>query len=462
MKEELRIHSFIHFKGTIRMCLEDGCDQIFKTGRLLRIHMQKHEVKKSFQCPTCGEYFTFNTGLAKHIRLNRCKGPVETSDKSRDDLNLEIAMRQLEEITNSKKQGDEVKKEAKIESDHKYENTPHENDSDVDFEENLPQVELKQPPLIKSRAGRSHLVYTCDYCGKSIKYKKNIEEHMKIHKSRGHYQCKVCMIEFKSRKALVDHSLSEHQVKLQVVKGEHICNICGRQFDNRSSYLAHKLCHDESARNHVCNVCSAAFKTLGNLRRHEATHTETRNYHCHDCQKSFKTKLALKVHRESVHAPLKIFVNCPVCEAIVQEKTLKSHMKTKHTAEGQQKPFMCTVCNATFRTEKIGERHYEHVHERKRLGTTYRCPECPELEFYRQSELKEHSFEHFNGIIYQCDCQKMFKTKRLLIAHQRVHLEVPVSFDCKHCKISPFKTRGGLRKHEKKNHSIEMLECTKS
>lgn len=36
--------------------------------------MQKHETQKSFQCTSCGDYFTFKTGLAKHIRLNRCRG----------------------------------------------------------------------------------------------------------------------------------------------------------------------------------------------------------------------------------------------------------------------------------------------------------------------------------------------------------------------------------------------------
>lgn len=487
MKEDLRIHSFIHFNGEIKTCLE--CNQIFKTTRLLKIHMQKHEVKKSFQCSSCREYFTFKTGLAKHIRLNRCRGPDSAKrDDDNDSEVAEMAMQQLSEITKRKPNPQVVN----VMLDIKEESL--ESECTNDFEEffNEPRnidekpLIIKQEPLIKEepieteredietlktrkmrkrkiieepkkpRFGRAHLTYTCDYCGETIKYFKEILNHMKQHIMHQRYSCIDCSEKFKSRKKLIDHSLTVHGTKPQVVKGSFICEFCDRKFDARSIYEAHKLSHDNNARSHVCLTCSAAFKSIGNLRRHEAIHAETRDFHCSNCPKSFKTRLALKIHNEAVHADMKIFVNCSICKVIIQEKHLRTHMKNQHTDEGQEKPFSCTICFKTFKTEKLGQRHYESVHEPKEKDKIYVCGECPGLEFYRHRDLKEHSFLHFDGIIYQCEtCLKMFKSKRLLMIHSTVHSESPGIFPCDICEIA-FRTRGGRRKHRLRVHGSKV------
>jgi KRAB domain-containing zinc finger protein len=497
MKEELRIHSFIHFNGEILHCSE--CDQIFKTNRLLKIHMQKHETKKTFQCTQCGDFFTFKTGLAKHIRLNRCKGPVNAEDDEQCKLNeeeiAEIALGQLKDITKTKVV---IEDEAMFEDETLFQDEMEESQSevekgDVDFD--LPEVEKilkgkveveefkfedeiisketrklrkkKAPGLvnIKSHKGRAHLTYTCDYCGDKIKYYKDIVKHFKEHTINLRYKCKgeQCHQAFKSRKKLVDHSIEVHGTKPQVVKEAFACETCGRMFDMKSAYEAHKLSHDDNARNHICSICSSGFKSIGNLRRHEAIHTATRDFQCDSCPKAFKTQLALKIHTEVVHAELKVFVNCEFCKAIIQEKHLNQHIKNQHTEEGQEKPFECSACGKTFRTFKLGQRHYEAVHEPKDRGVVYTCPQCPELQFYRQRDLKEHSFIHFDGTIFQCDeCLKMFKSKRLLMIHRASHNNV--GFPCKMCNNVVFKTRGGRRKHMLKLHNgedkIEYQETT--
>lgn len=476
MKEELRIHSFIHFTGEIKTCLE--CDQIFKTNRLLKIHMQKHENKKSFQCAVCHDEFTFKTGLSKHIRLNRCRGPksqkelTQLVDELEESVIVKIAMQQLNEITKTSKKLVKVKEEkwmddwTEPESEDNFIESPKFSDveikTEVDKEEVKEKVKTKKTRKIrkkkqclpvKHKAGRAHLIYTCDICGDSIKFKKEILNHMKQHANVFKYKCKECENSFKSRRKLIDHLWTVHRMKPRAVLESFSCEVCDMKFDVKSIYEAHKMSHDDTARSHVCLTCGAAFKSTGNLRRHEAIHVATRDFHCPNCPKTFKTQLALKVHGEAVHASVKIFVNCSECKVIVQEKHLKIHMKNQHSEIGKEKPFSCTTCGKTFKTEKLGQRHYEAVHDPKPQGVIYECAECPGLQFYRQRALKEHSFLHFDGVIHQCEiCLKMFKSRRLLLTHSVVHKEENDLYPCLICENVVFKTKGGRSKHMVRLH----------
>lgn len=442
--------------------------------------MQKHETQKSFQCTSCGDFFTFKTGLAKHIRLNRCRGSeinVNVNEEDNSSSIAEIAKKQLLEITmkpqKTKKPEVNVMEDVTDESETKSElEDDFNNFFKTECEIITEEIQIKKEKIEetlktrwmrkkknfdeeskKPRLGRAHLIYTCDHCGQSIKYKKAMINHMRQHITHQKYACRECQEAFRSRKKLIEHSLTLHGIKLVVLKNEFSCETCDKRFDGRSVFEAHRLSHDESARSHVCSICSAAFKSVGNLHRHQAIHAPTKDFHCSNCQKSFKTKIALKVHNEAVHAVLKVFVNCTICKVIIQEKNLKSHIKNQHTEEGQERPFSCTICNKTFRAEKHGQRHYESVHDPKNKGVVYQCADCP-AQFYRQRELKEHWFVHYTGFIFQCEtCLKMFKTKRLLMAHSAVHNEVAGNFPCDICPGVTFKSRGGRRKHMMRLHS---------
>lgn len=99
LREDLMGHKILkHYQGIIHTCEE--CDKIFKKKSLLELHMHSHR-EKSIQCDVCKMMFTFVTGLAKHKKLGRCKGPATQTLK--DKLNKEeiakIAKAQLLEIT---------------------------------------------------------------------------------------------------------------------------------------------------------------------------------------------------------------------------------------------------------------------------------------------------------------------------------------------------------------------------
>lgn len=475
MKEELRIHSFIHFSGEIRTCPE--CAQIFKSNRLLQIHMMKHQ-EKQFMCDVCGDFFTFKSGLSKHKRWNRCKGPnnskksVELRKKDMTFENeVEIATLQLMATKKRKtieKAFQDVmadfREEAKSESESDHEQFDlFSNAIDVcgkNEKEEQPVIKIayqeaaKEKQISESKKrkhrGRQHLTYICDYCNESIKFKHKMIKHLKEHVLHKRHKCRHCNEAFKSRRLILQHSLSVHGFKPKTLNETYKCNEleCGAVFDVKSAFQVHQRKHKDE-RNYSCFVCNLAFKSNSNLRRHYLVHEPERIWTCEICTKSFKTKASCKSHMESVHAEVSVYVSCPLCSSIVKEKNLRVHMKNMHANEGL-KPFYCTECDNYFRTKSSWKRHRESFHEPVNRGVSYECPSCPGLVFNRHRDLKQHSFIHFNGKIHGCStCHKLFKSRRLVLIHQAMHN--PVQYPCPDCNVI-FQTPGGRRKHFNKNH----------
>lgn len=99
LREELMNHKILnHYSGIIHTCEE--CGKNFRKKSLLDMHMNSHK-EKTIQCEVCKMMFTFVTGLAKHKKLNRCKGPPKKSHKdvlTKEEIAV-IAKQQLFEIT---------------------------------------------------------------------------------------------------------------------------------------------------------------------------------------------------------------------------------------------------------------------------------------------------------------------------------------------------------------------------
>lgn len=440
-KEELRIHSFVHYDGDIKTC--HICEQIFKNTRMLNIHLQKHSAK--FQCEECLQNFSFKSGLKKHIRLNRCKGPLdqdqELAEMSEKEMQ-EIAKNQLMEISNNR-----GKLQQKTEIDIEKNEEICENDDDNFQNDDETEIKNDQKPRLK----RPQLTYICDKCGEEIKFRKNLQKHMKDKHTRKNYNCSHCVNTFfKSRRQFKLHALEIHGIKERIAFEKYCCRVCDKKFDIKSIYETHKLSH-ENIRPQKCDKCNRSFKSVGNLKRHQVTHIEVRNFLCDNCAKSFKSKAALKIHKDSVHADMKIYVNCNFCKAIVQEKNLKTHIFNLHTSQGQVRSFICNFCDKKFKNEFLLKRHSEAVHSNANRGVIYECVDCS-LTFNRQRDLRAHSFVHYNGMIHECtECGKKFKNRRLLLIHSAIHAS-NVTFPCNFCDVS-FQTVGGRRKHIRKQHN---------
>ncbi|GBP30125.1 Zinc finger protein 729 [Eumeta japonica] len=114
------------------------------------------------------------------------------------------------------------------------------------------------------------------------------------------------------------------------------CDQCDKRFKFKSGLVIHKSSHNPTPRK-TCEVCGKAFHILSSYRKHFVYHANERKYSCETCGKCFNTKDILTVHMRM------------------------------HTDE---RPFSCPECGKNFRTAGCVSRHKKIVHK-----TTAKAPE---------------------------------------------------------------------------------------
>ncbi|XP_076805764.1 uncharacterized protein LOC143449440 [Clavelina lepadiformis] len=73
------------------------------------------------------------------------------------------------------------------------------------------------------------------------------------------------------------------------------CNFCDRSFKYKRNLKDHLRTHT-GERRYQCDVCHKSFIQNGNFRTHMRTHTGERTYKCDVCHKSFSDSRNLKTH----------------------------------------------------------------------------------------------------------------------------------------------------------------------
>ncbi|KAL7052389.1 hypothetical protein ACKWTF_004859 [Chironomus riparius] len=511
LRDDLMSHKILsHFNGVIHTCEE--CGKNFKKKSLLDLHMNVHR-KKTIQCEICKQMFTFVTGLNKHKKMGRCKGPpLETlADSMTKEEIAKIAKQQLIEITvNPKKASDEddmsfgfddediitinkdasvkkkagrkpkllvlnqmnnetkteIKQEPVKDKKEKKQSITVRNMTQEEIQEQQdelvsPQeiiksssgriIKRKLPPVITSTyyrpsnvPKRQNIPLTCDICGDQFESKASIIAHLNHH-----------MRMIKSDKVFGDllELTDEKDVELtsnSFKEKKFACDICDKRYLTKHLLSIHKKSH-ANLKEFKCQNENCLFETNSpyDLNNHiKRIHNPTRPFKCSECDKKFKRRCDMINHKKSVHTNVRTYVKCPVCETIILEKGLQSHMINRHSEKAQQKPYECTICGKRERYEKVLQRHYFAVHEPKDRGVLYQCPDCP-ASFYRRRDATSHSFVHYEGEIFECfTCNNKYKTKKELSNHEYTHSQS--EFPCNICN-QVFQTKSGRGKHMKKH-----------
>lgn len=434
--------------------------------------MHSHQ-EKTFQCGVCKIMFTFNTGLAKHIKLGRCKGPPvpDANSKFNKEQLARIAKEQLMEITvNPKMPMDidvfrDIKEEAPAAAKAKKQiikkpkvytgsfcvkEEPEFYRSDIKkaVTIEIPTssrsgriIKRKFPPVlpefpVRSVQPKPNSPYECDFCGLTLGTKAKLTAHLNSHIEGPGYNCELCNSEFNSINEMRAHAKthkwgnpSGQSLKIENMFNEHSfkefkekrfdCDECPKKYLTANLLWQHKLSH-QNLKLQKCELCSFATNAPSDLKNHiKRIHSATKDFVCTEagCNKAFKRRCDMENHRKSVHSNFKVYVKCPSCEVIVLEKGLQSHMINRHSEKALHKPFVCMHCGKRERYEKNLQRHYESVHEPKDRGVVYACPDCTQT-FFRRRDLNAHSFEHFKGVIHSCtECGNKYKTKKELTNH---------------------------------------------
>lgn len=445
-------------------------------------------------------FFTFLTGLGKHKKLMRCKGPPDdTKNKLSKEEIAQIAKDQLAEITvNPRKPENEVEFEEEAKNiltrfKHKkplptqkkpppQRRLPTRNQDDLPLSNkpavvvrNLTTAEIahqeqvitsssgriikkKQPIYITSlrpvKTAKRNRPFVCDCCNLTFDSKANLEAHIKMLKtSEDDFNCLICDIIFLSPEDFKSHNAEVHQKKTVKKEKKFKCELCPKKYATNHLLQIHKKGHD-NLKEYKCGSIGCEYETNSpyDLNNHfKRVHNSTRPHQCTICDKSFKRRCDLRNHGDTVHSDVKTYVKCPMCDAIVLEKGLQSHIINRHSEKANLKPYVCDICGKSERYEKNLIRHFNAVHEPKDRGVIYSCAECP-AQFYRRREVTAHSFEHFEGTIHVCKtCGNKYKSKKELTNHEYTHR--PVEFPCPLC-VQVFQTKSGRGKHLKR-HKME-------
>lgn len=250
-----------------------------------------------------------------------------------------------------------------------------------------------------------------------------------------------------------------------------------------------------------CDLCPKKFGLRVNLGRHmkmkhnielppEPTSASSDDisgkrkllvYHCDVCGQKFSTLSSLQHHLSSVHdendenlADVKIEpVSCPVCEhEFATAKSLEVHMR-KHTGE---KPYKCCLCNKQFISKNQLEFHMKKLHT-KLFAKKVKCKICLML-FETEKAMLKHKVIHKKLVsdeekdqksepsLHKCNhCSKAFKWKRNLVSHVETYHKDSDPQTCGLCnKVFPdmASVKAHMTEHQTPPMSYTCKICEKS
>ena len=108
----------------------------------------------------------------------------------------------------------------------------------------------------------------CDICNKELSNKWNLKLHMKMHAGKRDFICDTCGSGFLDKKQLEKHHVRLHGSEQEKeLKKTHFCSTCGKGFWNKTSLTTHEDVHLEG-NNFICDQCECTFKTSNALRIH--------------------------------------------------------------------------------------------------------------------------------------------------------------------------------------------------
>ncbi|XP_061193318.1 zinc finger protein 852-like [Saccostrea echinata] len=166
----------------------------------------------------------------------------------------------------------------------------------------------------------------CKYCGKMFEDVWETKKHMQkehLEQLKKEFTCNICHKTFSQKQELRNHKFAAHGSKRKFT-----CEECGRHFNHLSTLESHRKVHTGVDRSYVCEICGKRFPRR-NTMRHARMHSQTKEFKCPSCDKSFNEKDQLQKHLR-LHTGEKPY-RCRHCpKAFNHNVSLKAHVKKYH------------------------------------------------------------------------------------------------------------------------------------
>ena len=140
----------------------------------------------------------------------------------------------------------------------------------------------------------------CQVCKRAFSCSENFKEHMRSHHGRS---CKCQNILDMDEKQVLFHNQTVHRKHFG-------CDICHRTFRKKDHGLVHMAEHN-GERGFQCDKCGNDYKRAGDLKSHTNLCLDMDPVKCDLCEKYFKGRLRLKLHRRRFHVDLHQCPDCP-------------------------------------------------------------------------------------------------------------------------------------------------------
>ncbi|CAG9804863.1 unnamed protein product [Chironomus riparius] len=204
--------------------------------------------------------------------------------------------------------------------------------------------------------------------------------------------------------------VDDSSIRYKPIKSEYIYSPTKSIKIEESGYKMISL--DNNQRAFQCDICDKIFKDKTKLKLHREIHTDQRNVICQQCGKGFKTMNCLRNHKRT-HLAERILYGCDQCEKKYTQKVqLKKHIEIVHM---NRRDFNCTICGASFGTKSVLKMHMlSH--------SDVRSEECGICGFrvHTKAKLRRHMKSHTGIRDYECGiCGKKFLYSYNVIAHVR-------------------------------------------
>jgi len=142
--------------------------------------------------------------------------------------------------------------------------------------------------------------------------------------SKQSLKCDLCFKVFREKRYLRRHRFRKHKISLRAKSGRPTsgldpvlllnsevktefsedvvvklpCGDCEKEFDSKKKLYKHRLQHTN---NYTCDQCEKSFPTPGALRLHKNIHLDEKPFQCDSCEKGFAQAGNLKTHKIRYH-----------------------------------------------------------------------------------------------------------------------------------------------------------------